>query len=262
MGSINDLMQLTSAEDEEARMYAMQLVMISGLPTTLKAAIELELLEIIVNGGPGGELSLADIAAQLPTENLQAADMVDRILRLLAAYRFVSCTIETNADGRLLRKCGAAPVCKHFTKNEDGVSMAALCLLCQDKVVMDLRYYLKDAVLEGGICFDKAHGMSTFEYNGTDPRFNRLFNEQHGESLHHPHEEATPSLLQLRRQQGARRHRRAPPLWSPPDTLTSRASTMTFPMSSPRSLLYQRRSKTISPIESLVSNIFIPKDFL
>jgi flavonol 3-O-methyltransferase/caffeic acid 3-O-methyltransferase len=40
-----------------------------------------------------------------------------------------------------------------------------------------LRYYLKDAVLDGGIPFNKAYGMSAFEYHGTDPRFNRVFNE-------------------------------------------------------------------------------------
>ncbi|RWW05372.1 hypothetical protein GW17_00031358 [Ensete ventricosum] len=97
--------------------------------------------------------------------SLLAANMVDRILRLLVAYYIVSCTVETNPNGGLLWKYDAAPVFKHFTKNQDGVSMAALCLPCQDKVVMDMWSYLK------------AYGMSAFEYNGTDPRFNRLFND-------------------------------------------------------------------------------------
>lgn len=39
-----------------------------------------------------------------------------------------------------------------------------------------VRYYLKDAVLEGGIPFNKAYGMTAFEYHGTDPRFNKVFN--------------------------------------------------------------------------------------
>lgn len=39
------------------------------------------------------------------------------------------------------------------------------------------RYYLKDAVLEGGIPFNKAYGMTAFEYNAKDLRINRLFNE-------------------------------------------------------------------------------------
>ncbi|KAF9609855.1 hypothetical protein IFM89_018840 [Coptis chinensis] len=38
------------------------------------------------------------------------------------------------------------------------------------------RYHLKDAVLDGGIPFNKAYGMTAFDYNGTYPRFNRVSN--------------------------------------------------------------------------------------
>lgn len=41
----------------------------------------------------------------------------------------------------------------------------------------NLRYHLKDVILEGGIPFRRAYGMTQFEYLGTDPRFNRVFNE-------------------------------------------------------------------------------------
>ena len=40
-----------------------------------------------------------------------------------------------------------------------------------------LRYHLNDAILEGGIPFNRAYGMTAFEYPGTDQRFNRVFNE-------------------------------------------------------------------------------------
>ncbi|RWW54682.1 hypothetical protein BHE74_00038727 [Ensete ventricosum] len=177
MGSLKNALQLTLEEDEDACMYAMQLASASILPMTLKAAIELDLLEILVRAGPGARLSPADVVAQLPTENPQAGVMVDRMLRLLAAYNVVSCTVGTDADGRPSRKYGAAPACKYLTKNEDGVSMAALALMNQDKVLMESWYYLKDAVLDGGIPFNKAYGMTAFEYHGTDARFNKVFNE-------------------------------------------------------------------------------------
>ena len=35
---------------------------------------------------------------------------------------------------------------------------------------------MKDAVLNGGIPFNKAYGMTAFEYPPTDPRFNKVFN--------------------------------------------------------------------------------------
>ncbi|PON71951.1 O-methyltransferase COMT-type [Parasponia andersonii] len=38
------------------------------------------------------------------------------------------------------------------------------------------RYHLKDAILEGGIPFNRAYGMTAFEYHGTDLRFNKIFN--------------------------------------------------------------------------------------
>ena len=39
------------------------------------------------------------------------------------------------------------------------------------------RHHLKDAVLEGGVAFDNAYGMHVFEYAGTNPRFNKVFNQ-------------------------------------------------------------------------------------
>ncbi|URD89601.1 hypothetical protein MUK42_27048 [Musa troglodytarum] len=103
-------------EDEEARLLAKRLVTGSCLPMTLNVAIELELLEIIVKAGPDAKLSPDDIATQLPTENPRAADMVDRILRLLAANGVVSCSVESGDNGRPSCKYGATPVCKYLTK--------------------------------------------------------------------------------------------------------------------------------------------------
>ncbi|XP_008775842.2 tricetin 3',4',5'-O-trimethyltransferase-like [Phoenix dactylifera] len=165
------------AADEAACMYAVQLASSSILPMTLKAAIELDILEIIVKAGPGAKLSPAEVATQLPTENPMAATMLDRMLRLLASYNILTCSVEIDADGKPFRRYGAAPVCKWLTKNNEGASMSALTLMNQDKILMGSWYYLKDAVLDGGIPFNKAYGTTAFEYYGTDPRFNRVFNE-------------------------------------------------------------------------------------
>ncbi|THU44375.1 hypothetical protein C4D60_Mb02t06740 [Musa balbisiana] len=48
--------------------------------------------------------------------------------------------------------------------------------MIHDKVTMESCYYLKDAVLEGGIPFKRRTGGTTFEHHGSDPRFNKLFN--------------------------------------------------------------------------------------
>ncbi|KAG2581686.1 hypothetical protein PVAP13_6KG071170 [Panicum virgatum] len=178
MGSTAADVAAAAAADEEACMYALQLASSSILPMTLKNAIELGLLEVLQKD-PAAALAPEEVVARLPVApaNPDAAAMVDRMLRLLASYDVVRCRMEEGKDGRYSRRYAAAPVCKWLTPNEDGVSMAALALMNQDKVLMESWYYLKDAVLEGGIPFNKAYGMTAFEYHGTDPRFNRVFNE-------------------------------------------------------------------------------------
>ncbi|KAK1273923.1 Caffeic acid 3-O-methyltransferase [Acorus gramineus] len=177
MGSIEHNSRTASEEEEEAAcLYSMILASSSILPMTLKAAVELDLLEIIAAAGPGAEISPSEVASQLPTSNPDAPVMLDRILRLLASYKILTCSLVEGEDGKVTRLYGLAPVAKFLTKNEDGVSMAALVLMNQDKVLMESWYYLKDAVLEGGIPFNKAHGTSSFEYHGKDARFNKVFN--------------------------------------------------------------------------------------
>ncbi|KAL9261309.1 Caffeic acid 3-O-methyltransferase-like protein [Drosera capensis] len=162
---------------EEACSYAMAITSGSVPPMVLKAMIELDVLEIIKRAGPGAYLSPEEIAGQLPTSNPVAATMLDRMLRLLASYSILSYSLKELPDGRVQRRYGLAPVCEFLTKNEDGVSLAALSLMNQDKVLLESWHYLKDAVLDGGIPFNKAYGMTAFEYHGTDPRFNKVFNQ-------------------------------------------------------------------------------------
>ncbi|GAB2264995.1 Caffeic acid 3-O-methyltransferase [Dionaea muscipula] len=168
--------QIDDQEEQEACSYAMTITSGSVPPMVLRAVIELGVLEVINGAGPGAFMSPAEIAAQLPTSNPDAATMLDRMLRLLASYSLLSYSLRELPDGRIERLYGLAPVCRFLIKNEDGVSLAALSLMNQDKVLLESWHYLKDAVLEGGIPFNKAYGMSAFEYHGTDPRFNKIFN--------------------------------------------------------------------------------------
>ncbi|CAN4085619.1 unnamed protein product [Withania somnifera] len=175
MGSTDHKQSLTQTEDEDF-LYAMTLGSASVLPMVLKSAIELDLLEIMAKAGPGAFISPSELAAQLPTKNPEAPIMLDRMLRLLATYAILNCTLRNLPDGNVERLYSLAPVCKFLTKNADGVSVAPLLLMNQDKVLMESWYHLKDAVLDGGIPFNKAYGMTAFEYHGTDPRFNKVFN--------------------------------------------------------------------------------------
>ncbi|CAN6915344.1 unnamed protein product [Brassica oleracea] len=160
--------------DEEASLYAMQFGSASVLPMVLKAAIELDLLEIMAknDGFSGAQMSPSKLASHLPTNNPDAHVMLDRILRLLASHSILTCSVRKLPDGGVERLYGLDTVCKYLTNNDDGVSLATHCLLNQDK----------DAVLEGGIPFDKGYGMSTFVYHWKDQRFANVFSN--GMSTH------------------------------------------------------------------------------
>ncbi|GAB4859157.1 Caffeic acid 3-O-methyltransferase, partial [Ancistrocladus abbreviatus] len=73
----------------------------------------------------------------LPTNNPEAAAMLDRMLRLLASYSILSYSLKRLPDGSVEHLYGLAPVSKFLTKNEDGVSLAPLLIALQDKVFFE-----------------------------------------------------------------------------------------------------------------------------
>ncbi|KAG6535746.1 caffeic acid 3-O-methyltransferase-like [Zingiber officinale] len=158
--------------------HALQICSSTIFPFTIKTAIELRLLDVIAEAeSPAAALYPAQIVAQLPAaaDNLEAADMVDRLLRLLASYGVVTCTTEATGS----RKYSAAPVTKYLVKNgDDGASsMANLALLSQDRVTVAIWDQMKDSVLHGGLPVQNALGMLTFEHLGSDARLNKVFND-------------------------------------------------------------------------------------
>ncbi|KAJ6846981.1 caffeic acid 3-O-methyltransferase-like [Iris pallida] len=167
------------ASDEETCIFAFQLASLLVLPKILKTAIELDIFEIIAKAGPDARLSPAEISAQFPRRHPHTPAMLDRMLGMLASYDVLACSLEsTGSDGKVVeKKYGAAPVSKFFSKNGDGMSVAPIALMSNDRAPMEKWYYLKDAIMDGEVAFDKAYGMSAYEFNGKEPRFSMVFNE-------------------------------------------------------------------------------------
>ncbi|OMO70088.1 O-methyltransferase, family 2 [Corchorus olitorius] len=164
-------------DDEEAFSYAIQIADTLVLPMSMQAAIQLQVFEIIAKAGPDAKLSAKQIATQLPTKNPEAPSMLDRILRVLASHSIVGCSLgDEEHGGNPERVYSLRPVSKYYVGNEDGVSLAPLLNLIQDNVFLASWSQLKDAILEGGVPFDRVHGTHAYEYPGKDPRFNRVFN--------------------------------------------------------------------------------------
>ncbi|KAM4100014.1 hypothetical protein ACB094_05G036300 [Castanea mollissima] len=149
--------------EEKSFSCAMQLSTSIVLPIVLHSAIELGVFDILAKAGPGAKLSPSQIVAQMPTKNPDAAMMLDRILKLLD---FGSCQ----------RLYSLTPVSKYFVTNEDGVSLGPFMALAQDQVFIKSWSQLNDAILEGGIPFNRTYGTHAFKYPDLDPRFNKVFN--------------------------------------------------------------------------------------
>lgn len=159
-------------EKEESLNYAIQLANSVVLPMTLYATIELGVFDILAKAGPDAKLSASEIAAQMPTQNKDAPMMLDRMLRLLASYSVVGCSVVD-----LERLYSQTLVSECFVTDQNGSNLGAVMALPQDMVFLQSWSQLKDAVLEGGIPFNRVHGMHAFEYPKVDPRFNEVFNK-------------------------------------------------------------------------------------
>ncbi|GAV71963.1 Methyltransf_2 domain-containing protein/Dimerisation domain-containing protein [Cephalotus follicularis] len=164
-------------QEQEGGTLAIRLAHLVALPMVLKSALELNLIDTIFTAGDGAFLSPSELASQLSTKNPDAPVLLDRMLRRLASYDILKCSLRAGENGEVERSYGAGPLCKFLAKNQDGGSVADFFLLHHDKVLMESWYHLNDVILEGGVPFNRAYGMTLFEYLGIDQRFNRLFNQ-------------------------------------------------------------------------------------
>ncbi|XP_059656529.1 (S)-scoulerine 9-O-methyltransferase-like [Cornus florida] len=152
-----------------------------GTQMAMRAAIELNVFNIISDSGPEAQLSSAEIVSKIPTTNPNAATALDRILRMLSANSVLSTSV------RQSRNCETSPERTYglttksralVTNSPDGVSTAPMALLVSDRAYVEGLYKLKDAVLEPEcLPFHKAHGIGLFEYASKNPGLSRVFDD-------------------------------------------------------------------------------------
>ncbi|KAM1029777.1 hypothetical protein ACFX14_042272 [Malus domestica] len=116
MGSTGEAqMTSTQVSDEETKLFAMRLANAPFLPMVLKAALELDLLEIMAKAGPGTFVSPTDLASQLPTKNPDDPVMLDCMMHLLVSYSILTHSLSTLPDNNVERLYGLGPICKFLT---------------------------------------------------------------------------------------------------------------------------------------------------
>ncbi|GAB4844885.1 hypothetical protein Ancab_038276 [Ancistrocladus abbreviatus] len=121
-------------KEDEACVYAMQLSISCTFLKVLNTSIELGLLDIIHDLGGGTSdgvpaATAAAVAAQLPTKNPEAPSTIERMLRLLASYNVLGCSLRVLEDGRVERVYGIAPAGKYFLRNKEEGSLASILSL-------------------------------------------------------------------------------------------------------------------------------------
>ncbi|KAK7349368.1 hypothetical protein VNO77_06684 [Canavalia gladiata] len=172
---LNNKHKKEQIEEEKNFTYAMQLVNSSVISMAMHSAIELGIFDIIGKAGVGAKMCAKDIVEKLPCKNPEASTMLDRILRLLACHSIIDCTVVGDEPSHLKRLYSMNSVSKYFVSIAGSGSLAPLMLLTQDKATLLSWYELKDAVVEGGIPFNRVHGKHVFEYSDSNPSFNQLF---------------------------------------------------------------------------------------
>ncbi|KAK9069358.1 hypothetical protein SSX86_011261 [Deinandra increscens subsp. villosa] len=165
------------SEEEEGLLRVNQIISGIVLPMVIKTVVELDLFEVMAKT-PGGHFSCFDLASSLPKQNQETPALIERLFRFLASHSILTSTIVKDENGESKTLYGLTSVSKNYVRNQDGTSHASSLLLIYDKVALDCWYHLKDAVIEGGTPFDKAHGMNAFEYPAKDNRFNEVFNKR------------------------------------------------------------------------------------
>ncbi|KAH7441634.1 hypothetical protein KP509_03G046700 [Ceratopteris richardii] len=178
-----DVKQLPGVEDA-AWLRVIELGSLCCLPMAVKAAIQLNVMEILRRAEETGEtpMSAQEIVAHMnvvPATAARTAACLDRILRLLAGHGVLAATLKQDDKGaapRMVRAYSLDEVSKLLAKNEDGVSLASMVLMNQDKVLMDTWQYLHEAVRDGIEPFTRVHGKDAFSYGQEDGRYDKVFN--------------------------------------------------------------------------------------
>ncbi|RDX64896.1 hypothetical protein CR513_56491, partial [Mucuna pruriens] len=156
---------LEAAEEEDDLAFCTEKMLSIVVPMALRTSCELGVFDIIAKAGEGAKLSAKDIAFHIGTKNPQAPAMLDRLLSLLVSHSLLSCSLPQQQPPQKFYALSRRS--KYFVADPDGISLGSSVALILDP---------EQFIVEGGVAFDRAHGMHAFEYPSVDPRFNEVFN--------------------------------------------------------------------------------------
>ncbi|KAK4766094.1 hypothetical protein SAY87_007736 [Trapa incisa] len=164
-----------SKDQTTACLKALEVIDSFVLPMMLKAAVELDLFEIISRAGSTAGVSAVEIISELREESQPgAAARLDRMLCLLTSHGLLKCSLR--AGGSAERIYALTPTSDYFVHREKGTSLAPILGFSYNPANTALWPLGKTAILDGVNPFEEANGMPIFQYGATVPSFNDIFN--------------------------------------------------------------------------------------
>ncbi|KAJ7279243.1 hypothetical protein O6H91_11G083800 [Diphasiastrum complanatum] len=142
----------------------------------LKAAILLDIPDILARAGPEATLSLEQISAKLPSK-APKTDYLQRILRFLAVKNIFKETAVDTPSGVEEWRYGLTNASKWLVKENNDFCLAPMAVMQLDKVTQAPWHHFNECVLEGGHAFERANGKDIWNFANEFPSFNNLFNE-------------------------------------------------------------------------------------
>ncbi|PRQ29542.1 putative (S)-scoulerine 9-O-methyltransferase [Rosa chinensis] len=147
----------------------------------LRAAIELDVFNIIAKSGPEAHLTSKEIVSAIPTTNPNvAAKNLERILKLLSVNSLLSTSLKPSLNDKTPqeRAYGLTKNALCLLPNEDGVSITPIIMSGSEMHAMQSLYMLKHSVLEPeSVPFSKFYGENFYEYMSHKPETFSLFNK-------------------------------------------------------------------------------------
>ena len=169
----------SSESSMEAHLALYEITLLAAKPMALRAAILLDIPDIIVIHGGDNPLSVEQIASHFSDSTNKPAhtEYLFRIMRLLASMGIFKEESTVDHGDTTQYKYGLTTLSKFLVKNGAQQSCAPIAVAINVKCVVDAYQHLHDSVIDGVHPFTKAHGMNLFEYMSNNPEPNRIFNE-------------------------------------------------------------------------------------
>ncbi|XP_059073361.1 caffeic acid 3-O-methyltransferase-like [Cryptomeria japonica] len=159
----------------EAHLHLYEMMLSAAKPMALKAAVLLNIPEILATRGRENPLTVDEIAQHISASTKNKVPQREYLFRILRLLAFCGVFTEDIDEQIKQLKYGLNSVSKLLVKEGNRDSFVPFLMLAVDKVYLDTHHHFRDAVLEGCHPFVKVHGTSPWEYVSSNAEANKLF---------------------------------------------------------------------------------------